>query len=471
MVTKSRFSQNRIVHKRATQIEKSKHLPRSHIVMTASLQNIQAFIQSWQAQGVLSSSKVSMLEDTIKEPPNALALAINLQTLPLKDKAEWVEHASEDEIKDDKGLRTTFFIAKMLYPGFTFVPPPANADKGVRGDRLAVFDSDEEKRTVIFYTYKGENNKKLDTYVKTKRFEDCTSVSQGMVLTSSIWANKLQSMIKKKIQFENIGIFELCLVHLGIKSIMSKASENGMMLEIKNIMPLHQCNNHTKSYTLGLSNLVSHELPTRSLQESAEFRNRFLEGLLVSEARRKNLKQEFVKGNFSTTMHLLALSPEARHGAIAVSADGKLKFFQQQPIGDLMATTIELSYDSNMHLGPLNLSGNEDQTDVNMEWMAKLFNVALMLGALEFFVIVDEYKLRNNKNNNKDSSSTSPPSQAADIHLQGFARINERSLLAKLIAISNTNGTNLLLDTVASDEEEIFRYISGEVILFFFFLK
>ena len=139
--------------------------------------NVQAFIQAWQSQGVLSSRPP--LEQTMKEPPNALVLAVNMQNLPLKDTSEWVQTATEDEVREHKGLRTSFFIAELLYAGFTFVAPPAGADKSVKGDRLATFDSEEDKRTVIFYTYKGEQNKKLETYVKTKRFEECTSISQG----------------------------------------------------------------------------------------------------------------------------------------------------------------------------------------------------------------------------------------------------------------------------------------------------
>ena len=151
----------------------------------------QAFIQSWQAQRLLSTGTASALEDTLqlKEPPNAVVLCINLQNLPLKDTAEWVQHATDDEVTAHKGLRVSLFVAKILYAGFTFVPPPAGADKSVRGERLATLDGDEEheKRTVIFYTYKGEQNTKLESYVKTKRFDDCTSVSQGIFYYASVF--------------------------------------------------------------------------------------------------------------------------------------------------------------------------------------------------------------------------------------------------------------------------------------------
>ena len=106
----------------------------------------------------------------------------------------------------------------------------------------------------------------------------------GMMVSGTIWANKLQGMVKKGAHCENIGLFDLCLVHLGIRSIVSKASDSGMVLEIKSIAPLHQ-------YTMAMCTLVSHTLPARSIQESVEFRARFMDGLLVSEDKRRHLRQ------------------------------------------------------------------------------------------------------------------------------------------------------------------------------------
>jgi hypothetical protein len=426
---------------------------------------IQTFVELWQAQDTLSSHKIAALEEGLKEPPNALALAISLQNMPLKDTAEWVRSASTEEIAEHKGLRTSLYIVKLLYPGFTFIPPPPNAEKGTRGDRLAIFDSPEDKRTVIFYMYKGEANKTLKTYVKTKRFDECTSVSQGMVVSGALWANKLHNQLEKNknAQFENIEVFDLCLVQLAIRSKASdKAMENGMMLEVKTIVPLVSASSRQGSqsmaYNLSMSALVPYDLPSHSMQASVEFRTRFMEGLLVSEAKRKHLNQDLIKGNFSTTMHLIALCPEPRHGSIAVSADGKLKLFQQQPIGDVMANTLELKYDLEGHGW-----GQQEQEAEAVEWMAKLFNVAMMLGALELFVIVDEYRLRTK---NKDGTPSAQP--PADVHLQAYARINDRQILAKLTSLLSSGGSGVQLDTVASEEEDIFQYIAGEVSAFFF---
>ena len=153
--------------------------------------------------------------------------------------------------------------------------------------------------------------------------------------------------------------------------------------------------------------------------------------------------QELVKGNFSTTMHLVALNPDISHGAIALSADGKVKFFQQQPIGDVQATTMELTYDANFHCPP----GADDQHGV--EWIAKLFNVALMLNALELFVVVDEYRLRKREGF---------PQQ--DIHLQAYARLNEKHILSKIIGGGVSASS---LDALANEEEEIVSYVAAQV--------
>ena len=57
----------------------------------------------------------------LKETPNALALAINLQPLGLKDQALWLQTATPEDIEQHKGLRTSFVIVDMLFPGFTYI--------------------------------------------------------------------------------------------------------------------------------------------------------------------------------------------------------------------------------------------------------------------------------------------------------------------------------------------------------------
>lgn len=109
-----------------------------------------------------------------------------------------------------------------------------------------------------------------------------------MVVSTTIWANKFASMFRKVKTangVDDIGLFELCLVELGIKSVASSASSSGMMLEIKAISPLHTGN-------LSFCSLVPlHGVLPSSIQESTIFRDKFLEGEFVSQANRKHLDQ------------------------------------------------------------------------------------------------------------------------------------------------------------------------------------
>lgn len=107
-----------------------------------------------------------------------------------------------------------------------------------------------------------------------------------MIVTGTMWANKMEKKAKGGTHaFDNIAPFQLCWVQLGIRSIMAKASENGMILEIKSITAA------SSQYSLSSCALVPHDAVTHSIQASVDFRNKFLDGEFVSEAKRKHLKQ------------------------------------------------------------------------------------------------------------------------------------------------------------------------------------
>lgn len=112
-----------------------------------------------------------------------------------------------------------------------------------------------------------------------------------------MWANKMEKKAKSGTQtFDNIAPFQLCWVQLGIRSIMAKASENGMILEIKSITAV------SSQYSLSSCALVPHDAVTHSIQASVDFRNKFLEGEFVSAEKRKHLKQARTLG-FGTIIH------------------------------------------------------------------------------------------------------------------------------------------------------------------------
>lgn len=404
---------------------------------------IESLVQGWQGTNTIQCAKQSL--QSVQEMPNALVLGISLQPLPLKDFAAWIQSASEEEIKGHKGMRCSFVLADLLFPGFTSIQQ-ANGEKGtVKGkpaERLGIFDSEDTKRNIIFFTYKGEQNKKTNTYLKTKRFDDCTSITRGMVVSGSMWANKVQSMMAKGGCDADIGVFDLCLLQLGIKSITSNASESGMMLEIKNVTPLPRAT--ARLSMCGLLPLL--DWMPKSVQESGEHRARFVQGDFVErEDLKRFLKQDLVKNNYSSTMHLVALRPEPGHGVVGLGADGKLKFFQEQPMGDVSATTIELTFDASLHHPNPTAEGECE------EWMARLLNVAVLMGALELFVIIDEYRMRKN----------SEGGAARDVHLQGYARINVKHVLSKLVSGAG------LVPLTDSDDQELVSYIVAQVLSMF----
>jgi hypothetical protein len=78
--------------------------------------------------------------------------------------------------------------------------------------------------------------------------------------------------------------------------------------------------------------------------------------------------------------------------------------------------------------------------------MAKLLNVAMILGALELLVLVDDYRMKKKE-------------VGGDIHLQAYARINVKQVLSKVLAAGTHGG---LLPEVLPEEDEIHTYILSQ---------
>ena len=80
--------------------------------------------------------------------------------------------------------------------------------------------------------------------------------------------------------------------------------------------------------------------------------------------RNDDAAQDMIKGSYSTSVHLLGVCPLPSQGVISIAADGKVKLFLHQPIGDIQAATIELFFNTKHHLcsvhsGPFNLDPNK----------------------------------------------------------------------------------------------------------------
>lgn len=372
-------------------------------------------IQTWQASHEVVSAKTGTLP-IIKEPPNALALVLNLQHVDVKSTLEKLGTATPEEIKAHKGLRTTFVIVKMLYAGFTYIEsdtgdkdskfqkgkaaavgskPAASGSK----EKLGCFDQGSTEH-VLLHCYKIESKKGV--YRPSKRLEECIALSPGMVINAMIWGDKIIPTFKE--QKEDFLPFQFGLVQMCIKSSSSNASETGRMLDIKKFTSLDSSPSSLR--------LLKEGALADSVQAAAVLRDRILDGSFISEKNKENLNQKLIEGSFSNSVQVLCLTPQASHGVISMAADGKIKLFLSQPIGDVNAHAINLDFDRKAHSCPED--GSRD------EWMAKFFNVAMMMGAVQLVVMIDSYK-------NKDV-------MVSELVLDAFARIDVSAMQKKVIA-------------------------------------
>ena len=423
----------------------------SLVVAGATTEKAKEIVQSWQGTHEALSAKHGALPN-IKEPPNALALVLNLQHIEVKAALETLQGATPEESKAHKALRTSFIIVKMMYPGFTFIDndnhdkdaksgsygnkkggaaskATSNHGSGGAKEKLGHFD-DGGSVHVLLHTYKIESKKNVG-YRASKRLDECVAISPGMIVNAAIWGDKIQSTFN--MQKEDILPFQFGLIQLKIKSISANnAADAGRLLEIKNFTSLDMQLYNPSSFKL----LRADGLLPSSKQEATLIRERILDGTLISEQNRQHVNQSLIQGSVSTSVQLLCVTPQSGQGAISLAADGKIKFFMQQPIGDLSAYAINLEFDRMAHHCPVD--------GCNDEWMVKVFNVALMMSAVQIMVVVDSYKT-------KDLTD-------AEVVYDGFIRIDLAVILKHIIAckeggVSLTSALELNLErakTIAS---------------------
>jgi hypothetical protein len=371
-------------------------------------------IQSWQSSQETLASKYGALPN-LKEMPNALALVLNLQHIEVKSTVEKLQNATDEEKKAHKALRTTFVIVKMLFPGFTYIDTDNEKDakyqkkgatKGSGAPKEKLGHLDDCIDHVILHTYKMESKKGV--YRASKRLEECIALSPGMVINGMIWGEKIVKIFKD--QSEDIFPFQFGLIQMKLMSnSASSAIESGRMLEIKSFNSLDNTLYSPSSFKL----LKAEGLLANSIQAAAVLKEKILDGsFLLSEHTKGNLNQKLVQGSLSNTVQLLALTPQTSHGVFAMGADGKIKLFMHQPIGDVKAYSINTVFDRKAHHCP------EDGS--NDDWMVKLLNLGVMLGAVQLLVIMDTYK-------NKDVAE-------GDMVLEGYARVDVSQMLKKILA-------------------------------------
>jgi hypothetical protein len=363
-------------------------------------------IPTWQSSQETLASKYGALQ-LPKETPNAMALVLNLQNIEVKSTLEKLGTLTPEEIKAVKALRTTFVIVKMLFPGWSFIDTEADAkdnkfaknkaSKGGGGgkEKLGYLDGEN----AILHCYRAENKKGV--YSKSKRLDECVALSPGMVVGAMIWGDKIVQTFKD--HKEDFRPFQLGIVQLYIKSNMaSTASDAGRMLEIKGFYAVNA------DASISSFKLLREGVLANSVQAAAVLRERILDGSLVSDQYKRHLNQSLIQGSYSNGIQVLSLTPQPSNGVISLAADGKIKMFVHEPIGDVKAHAINLEFDRKAHCSE------------NDEWTAKLFNVGLMLGAVQIIVIMDSYKTKD--------------VPEAELVYEGYIRMDISAVIKSIIA-------------------------------------
>jgi hypothetical protein len=96
------------------------------------------------------------------------------------------------------------------------------------------------------------------------------------------------------------------------------------------------------------------------------------------------LNQELIKSNFAQTISVVRISPTM--GTFALGADNILRFHSEGALADLPHGSIIVRFDPRQYP-----SGNAE----NLIWTIKLFNIAVIVGAMELLVAVNTYQRRN----------------------------------------------------------------------------
>ena len=391
-----------------------------------------AFINTWQSVEQSIQQKIANFPK-LKEQPGPTALAINLGYIPVKATMETLGKSSADDVKNNPGVRTTFLIVKMLFPGWSSVAvsqdkdqPAAKASKFSKGKAAPEMKeklSSTFGEHVLLHSYDLVNQRGV--YIRSGKSDQCAAFSPGMVISTKVWGAKFAATFKD--QIADINIFDIVAIQFGLKNIQSTAMESGMMLDIKSFQPIPEIS--ASSFRI----LRSVFIPT-SLQEAAVNRSRFVDGSYLANANAneggpqgtegvpKGLCQDMIKGNFSSTVALVRVTPTQSNGVFAMGADNKLRFHVNEPIADLPCPdggTLMVHYDPAVFYGTPHDSAKDD-------WVSKLFNIAMLLGSVELFVNVDTYK------------STKPDQNNDEVVVDCFARLDVCSIISKMIEKKGT---------------------------------
>lgn len=394
-----------------------------------------SFVNTWQSVEQSVQQKLAQLPKIV-EQAGPMALVLNLSHVPVAETASTLEKSTDEAKKNHPGVRTTFLILRMLYPGWSSVSVGSDKDalppsKSKPGAGKAQAPEVKEKLSysmgehVLMHSFDLVNQR--GTYTRCGKSEQCMALSPGMVLSTKVWGSKFMGTFKE--QKTDVEVFDVALVQFGLKSLQSTAMTSGMMLEIKAFNTVFGIN-------ASASKLLKSVIVPMSLEEAAISRSRFADGSYLSthageeqDNGPKGLQQDMLKGNLSSTVSLIRAVPSQAQGVFALGADDNMRFHINEPIADLPCSGSLLR----VHYDPAIFASGSDK-----DWITKLFNVALVMGAIEIFVVVDTYK-------------TSKQQQAAGgggeddegPSMDCYARLNVSVLISSILSTSVVPGSSI----------------------------
>ena len=385
------------------------------------LQQAISFVREWQSCTEVLAARNGAIP-RIEETPGPLVLGLCLSYMPVKATVEELQGASEDDVKAHKGIRVTFAVTKILSPGWSSVPAEEDAasslstKKGVGAGPKNAKNAQEPKLQVpkhrlgsmqgdTLHLHTNGNVNVRGVYVRAGRSEAFAAVSPGMILSLTVWGSKLCATFKS--QKEDIMPFSFAVFQLGMRSLATKGPSTGMSLEIKTVtgLPL---------LSASAARLLRYDVFPHSIQEAVTAKERFLETPEpAAEGGGVYKDQSLIRGNLSSTVQLVSVTPTEADGVFAINSDGHLIFHFDKPVGDVSANSVKVVYDNTTFSAPSTPEGDE--------WVTRLFNVGMKLGAVQLFIVIDTYRAKDH--------------MTEETVLDGFARVDVHTLIGKILAV------------------------------------
>ncbi len=389
-----------------------------------------SFLNSWLSMDQFCQQKKANFP-RITETSGPLAIAINLSYIPVQSIHELFQTKPE-EIKEHKGVRTTFFIVKMLYPGWSSVKSvdgkkQINEKTSNSNNKRKDSTEPKEKLSTMYGEHVAMHSFDLinqrGTYIRSGKSEECLVLSPGMLLTTKVWGNKFDKTFKE--QTTDINVFDFVIVQFGMHSMQSSSKENGMMLEIKSYNKMCQLN--ASSFHMLPSTLIPN-----NMQEASILRTKFTDASHISEPIH-GLSQNMLKGNISTSCFLVRFLPNQQNGVFAIGPDESIKYYVQHPCVDIPnAGNINILYQPSDFI--YNCDSTEGYSLGNKEWTVKLFNILQLVNVLEMLIVIDTYK-KDKAQNDDDGVS--------NLILDAYVRINVNAFIQKIQMSSPINGASI----------------------------